>query len=51
MAELVRTNDPGIISVIEGLLRGAEILGSRPQLSAARMNLSGAGSLRACGSA
>ena len=25
MAELVRTNDPGIISVIEGLLRGAEI--------------------------
>jgi hypothetical protein len=25
MAELVRTNDPGIISVIEGLLGGAEI--------------------------
>jgi hypothetical protein len=25
VAELVRTNDPGIISVIEGLLRGAEI--------------------------
>ena len=25
MAELVRTNDPGVISVIEGLLAGAEI--------------------------
>jgi hypothetical protein len=25
MTELVRTNDPGIISVIEGLLGGAEI--------------------------
>lgn len=25
MAELVRTNDPGIISVIEGLLGGADI--------------------------
>ena len=25
MAELVRTNDPGVISVIEGLLGGAEI--------------------------
>lgn len=25
MAELVRTNDPGMISVIEGLLGGAEI--------------------------
>jgi hypothetical protein len=25
MAELVRTNDPGIISVIEGLLQGADI--------------------------
>lgn len=25
MAELVRTNDPGIISVVEGLLGGAEI--------------------------
>ena len=25
MAELVRTNDPGLISVIEGLLSGAEI--------------------------
>ncbi len=25
MAELVRTNDPGIISVIEGLLSGAQI--------------------------
>ena len=25
MAELVRTNDPGIISVIEGLLAGADI--------------------------
>ena len=25
MAELVRTNDPGLISVIEGLLRGADI--------------------------
>ncbi len=25
MAELVRTNDPGLISVIEGLLAGADI--------------------------
>jgi len=25
MAELVRTNDPGLISVIEGLLGGADI--------------------------
>lgn len=25
MAELVRTNDPGIISVVEGLLGGADI--------------------------
>ena len=25
MAELVRTNDPGMISVIEGLLGGADI--------------------------
>jgi hypothetical protein len=25
MAELVRTNDPGVISVIEGLLAGADI--------------------------
>ena len=25
MAELVRTNDPGVISVIEGLLGGADI--------------------------
>ena len=25
MAELVRTNDPGIISVVEGLLLGADI--------------------------
>lgn len=25
MAELVRTNNPGVISVIEGLLRGADI--------------------------
>ena len=25
MAELLRTNDPGLISVIEGLLVGAEI--------------------------
>ena len=25
MAELVRTNDPGILSVVEGLLAGAEI--------------------------
>ena len=25
MAELVRTNDPGVISVIEGLLSGADI--------------------------
>ena len=25
MAELVRTNNPGVISVIEGLLGGAEI--------------------------
>lgn len=25
MAELVRTNDPGIISVVEGLLSGADI--------------------------
>jgi hypothetical protein len=25
MAELVRTNDPGVISVIEGLLASAEI--------------------------
>ena len=25
MAELVRTNDPGVISVIEGLLSGAAI--------------------------
>jgi hypothetical protein len=25
MAELVRTNDPGVISVIEGLLKGAGI--------------------------
>ena len=25
MAELVRTNDPGVISVVEGLLAGAEI--------------------------
>ena len=25
VAELVRTNDPGVISVIEGLLGGAEI--------------------------
>ncbi len=25
MAELVRTNDPGLISVIEGLLVGADI--------------------------
>ena len=25
MAELVRTNNPGVISVIEGLLHGAEI--------------------------
>ena len=25
MAELLRTNDPGIISVIEGLLKGAHI--------------------------
>ena len=25
MAELVRTNDPGMIAVIEGLLAGAEI--------------------------
>jgi hypothetical protein len=25
MAELVRTNDPGVISVIEALLSGAEI--------------------------
>lgn len=25
MAELVRTNDPGIISVVEGLLQGADI--------------------------
>jgi hypothetical protein len=25
MAELVRTNDPGVISAIEGLLGGAEI--------------------------
>lgn len=25
MAELVRTNDPGLLSVIEGLLAGAEI--------------------------
>ena len=25
MAELVRTNDPGLISVIEGLLDGADI--------------------------
>ena len=25
MTELVRTNDPGVISVIEGLLGGAEI--------------------------
>ena len=25
MAELVRTNDPGVISVIEGLLTGAYI--------------------------
>ena len=25
MAELMRTNDPGVISVVEGLLGGAEI--------------------------
>jgi hypothetical protein len=25
MAELVRTNNPGVISVIEGLLQGADI--------------------------
>ena len=25
MAELVRTNDPGVISVIEGMLAGADI--------------------------
>ena len=25
LAELVRTNDPGVISVIEGLLAGADI--------------------------
>lgn len=25
MAELVRTNDPGVLSVIEGLLAGADI--------------------------
>jgi hypothetical protein len=25
MAELVRTNDPGVISVVEGLLAGADI--------------------------
>lgn len=25
MAELVRTNDPGLLSVIEGLLAGADI--------------------------
>ena len=25
MAELVRTNDPGVLSVIEGLLGGADI--------------------------
>ncbi|HEX6878043.1 MAG TPA: DUF2007 domain-containing protein [Nocardioidaceae bacterium] len=25
MAELVRTNDPGVISVVEGLLGGADI--------------------------
>jgi len=25
MAELVRTNDPGILSVIEGLLGGADV--------------------------
>lgn len=25
MAELVRTNDPGLLSVIEGLLSGADI--------------------------
>lgn len=25
MAELVRTNDPGIISVVEGLLAGADV--------------------------
>lgn len=25
MAELVRTNDPGIISVVEGLLGGADV--------------------------